>query len=141
MKPQEKNFIATQVVGKIQMEPDFFSEFQTNPSAAVKKVSEEIGKDLDDKEIKEIETEIKKGLPVAFLKNPEMRMLIEDITKRVNDGYEKVQWMSEVLFKLGIGVIISVFFIDVYGIFKQVNWQLLIVSSGVLGGDWDSYYL
>lgn len=134
IEESEKKLIAAQVLGKMQMEPEFLAVFKDNPEIAVTRVSENIGKKLEQSEIKEIKSEVQKNVPVPFMTDPAMKKLVESITDRADAGYKKVQWMSDVLFKMGIGIIVSTFILDVYGIIYQVNWQTLLAGSGVLGG-------
>lgn len=134
IEESDKKMVAAQVIGKMQMEPEFLAAFKVDPEAAVTRASENIGKKLEQSEIKEIKSKVQENVPVPFMTDPEMKNLVEGITDRADAGYKKVQWMSDVLFIIGVGIIIATFILDVYGIIYQVNWQTLIAGSGVLGG-------
>lgn len=125
--------VATQVIGKMLVDHEFLAVFKNDPMAAVIGVSKNIGKELEQSEIKEIESTVEK-VPVPFMTDSQMNYLVDNITKRTDDGYKKVLQMSNVLFIIGIVIIVSTFILDVYGIIYQVNWQTLLASSGVLGG-------
>ena len=131
----KKKFIAAQAIGKMQVDPSFMEEFQSAPEEALKYISKEIEADVSEEEIKEIKAEVDKlNLPMPFLPVEEIKALIYKINNRAEAGYQKVQGMSDVLFKLGIIIIAAVFVLDIYGIFTEMNWQILLSASGVLGG-------
>lgn len=134
IEESDKKMIAAQVIGKMQMEPEFLATFKIDPETAVTRAGENIGKKLEQSEIKEIKYKVQENVPVPFMTDPEMKNLVESITERADAGYKKVQWMSDVLFIIGVGIIIATFILDVYGIIYQVNWQTLLAGSGVLGG-------
>lgn len=135
IKESDKKLIVAQILGNMQIDSGFLFDYSKNPDVVIADISGNMQIDeLPEEDVKDIEKEVEKSLPVPHMTNPEMKRLVESITHRADEGYKNVQWMSNILFKLGIFIIICTFAIDVYGIIMKVNWQNLLAGSGVLGG-------
>lgn len=135
IKESDKKLIVAQVIGNMQIDPKFQFNYSKHPDVVIADISGNMQiEELPEEDVKEIEKEIENSLPVPHMTNPEMKQLVDSITNRADEGYKNVQWMSNILFKLGIFIIISTFVLDVYGIVTKVNWQNLLAGSGVLGG-------
>lgn len=130
----DKKRIVSHVIDKVQTVPGFRSIFYANPEDAVMAVGQELGVELDPKQVEKIVKSVEKAAtPLSFLTYTEMKILLKDITDGAAKGYRKTQYMWVALFILGWGIVAGAFVLDVYGILQQVNWENLVASSGVIG--------
>jgi len=136
MQQNTKDLIAQQVVGKMIMDPDFIKEFDRDPDKILNSVSKKISpKDPIKKgDVDEIRTTIKKKIsPVPFLTQEEVKALVDDLTKKTNEGYNRVMAMTKVLFAFGMVAIIALFILDLYGIYAEWDWENYVAANGVFG--------
>ena len=130
-KEEELEKIKAMVVGKVHLDPTFQQQFIQKPEESVLKISEKISAEDAKKIVEEAKPFIS---PIPGYEAKDFKALVEDVTDRVNTGFNEILMMSKILFYLGVAIIIVAVGLDIGGVIYKINWQQFIASSGVLGG-------
>jgi len=132
MKESEENELIGKMIRRVETDPTFQISFFRDPLAALKKEKP----DISNQDAQKIGDNLKRYIPIIpGFEKEDMKNMIKNLNRKTDAGFNKILRMSQVLFYVGISIIIVTFAVETYELLvpDTLDWSN-VVAHGIIGG-------
>jgi len=132
MKESEENELIGEMIRRVETNPSLQISFFQDPISTLKK--EKSG--ISDQDAKAVGDTLKRCIPIIpGFEKEDMKNMIKNLNKKTDEGFKKILHMSQVLFYVGISIIIVTFVLEIYEIvFSGTPEWGKVAAHGIIGG-------